>query len=318
MRRTALLIAGVPVLVGVLGVAVLLAIRSSLPDPVATHWDNSGPDGFTARSWAVLPVLLGAVSGLVLGSVIGWYGRREPAARRLAAGLAAGTSVFVTAIAVGSLWEQRGLADAAGAPGIGGVLVAALAAGLLAGVAAAVAVPGDPPGSAVASGRLTGARLPLAPGERAVWSAWAGTPPAVLVAIPAVVLLPTAVTVALGTAPVFLLLLLVLVVAVLEGSLAARVWVDQRGLTVRSPFGWPAYTIPLAEIAAVAVTEVSPLRDYGGWGWRIGRRGRPGVVFRSGAALEVTRGDGRRFVVTVDGAAEAAALLTTLTDQVRG
>jgi hypothetical protein len=41
-------------------------------------------------------------------------------------------------------------------------------------------------------------------------------------------------------------------------------------------------------------------------------------VFRSGEAVQVTRGDGRRFVVTVDGAAEAAALLTTLTDRVRG
>jgi hypothetical protein len=184
-------------------------------------------------------------------------------------------------------------------------------------VATALAVPGPPPGSAAASGRLAGARLPLAPGERAVWSAWAGAPPAALVAIPAAALLPTVLMVALGTAPVFLLLVIVLVVVVLGASLAARVWVDRRGLTVRSPFGWPAYTVPLAEIAAVGVVEISPLRDYGGWGWRIGRRGRPGVVFRAGPALEVTRGDGRRFVVTVDGAEDAAALLTTLTDRVR-
>jgi hypothetical protein len=95
------------------------------------------------------------------------------------------------------------------------------------------------------------------------------------------------------------------------------VWVDRRGLTVRSPLGWPAVVIPLEDIAAVGVVEISPLRDYGGWGWRLGRRGRPGAVFRAGPALEVTRGDGRRFVVTVDGAGEAAALLTTLTDRVR-
>jgi hypothetical protein len=317
MRRTALIVVGTPVAVGILGVAVLLAIRSSLPDPVATHWDNSGPDGFTARSWAVLPVLVGAVFGLFLGGLTGWYGRREPAARRLAAGLAAGTSVFVTAIAVGSLWEQRGLADAADAPGIGGVLVVALLAGLLAGAAAALAVPGDPAGTATATGPVAGARLPLAPGEQAVWSAWAGAPPAV-VAVSAVALVPIAVLVALGTAPAFLLLVLVLVLALLGATLSARVWVDRRGLTVRSPFGWPAYTVPLAEIAAVDVIEVSPLRDYGGWGWRLGRRGRPGVVFRAGEALSVTRGDGRRFVVTVDGAGEAAALLATLADRVRG
>ena len=315
MRRTAALIVGVPVLVGVLGVVVLLTIRSSLPDPVATHWDNSGPDGFTSRSWAVLPVLVGAVLGLFLGGIAGWYGRREPAARRLAAGLAAGTSVFVTGIAVGSLWEQRGLASAADAPGIGGVLVVALLAGLLAGAAAALAVPGEP--AAVATGPVAGARLPLAPGEQAAWSAWAGAPPAV-VALAAVTLLPIVVLVALGIAPVFLVLVLVLVLALLGATLSARVWVDRRGLTVRSPFGWPAYTVALGEIAAVQVVEVSPLRDYGGWGWRLGRRGRPGVVFRAGPALSVTRGDGRRFVVTVDGAGEAAALLTTLTDRVRG
>jgi hypothetical protein len=114
-------------------------------------------------------------------------------------------------------------------------------------------------------------------------------------------------------------MVVVLLVALLLGSmLAARVWVDRRGLTVRGPLGLPSYTVPLDEVAAVEVVRVSALGDYGGWGWRIGRRGAPGVVLRSGEALQVTRGDGRRFVVTVDGAAEAAALLAALTDRVRG
>jgi len=75
----------------------------------------------------------------------------------------------------------------------------------------------------------------------------------------------------------------VLLVAVVGGaSLYARVWVDQRGLTVRGPLGFPAYTVPLAEIAAVDVVRVSALGEYGGWGWRLGRRQRFGAVFRSG------------------------------------
>jgi uncharacterized protein YqfB (UPF0267 family) len=46
----------------------------------------------------------------------------------------------------------------------------------------------------------------------------------------------------------------------------------------------------------------------------LGRRQRFGAIFRSGEALQVTRGDGRRFVVTVEAAVEAPVLLTTLTD----
>jgi hypothetical protein len=316
MKRMALITVGAPVLVGVLGVAVFLAIRSSLPDPVATHWGSSGADGYTSLRWAVLSVLLGAVIGLALGAVVGWYGRREPAARRLGVGPGTGTAVFVTAVAVGSLWKQRGLADPVLAPEIDDMLVIGLLLGVLLGVAAARAVPGEPAGAALASGPVAGPRLPLAPGERAVWSAWAGAPPAVVV-VPVLALIPLLVLAAIGIAPVFMLLVVVLVAVVVGSSLAARVWVDERGLTVRAPLGFPAYTVPLAQIAAVDVVEVSALGDYGGWGWRIGRRGRAGVVFRSGEALQVTRGDGRRFVVTADGAGEAAALLTALTDRVR-
>ena len=49
-----------------------------------------------------------------------------------------------------------------------------------------------------------------------------------------------------------------------------------------------------------------------------GRMRGPLVGVIAGRALEVTRGDGRRFVVTVDGAARAAALLNALTTRVRG
>jgi hypothetical protein len=120
-----------------------------------------------------------------------------------------------------------------------------------------------------------------------VWSAWTGASPAV-VAIPLLALVPLPMA-ALGIAPAYLLLAVLLVAVVVGGSLDARAWVDQRGLTVRRPLGFPAYPVPLAEIAAVDVVDVSALGEYGGWGWRLGRR--------------------QRF-----GAAEAA--LTTLTDRV--
>jgi hypothetical protein len=43
-----------------------------------------------------------------------------------------------------------------------------------------------------------------------------------------------------------------------------------------------------------------------------------GIVLRAGEALQVTRRDGRRFTVTVDDAATAAALLEALSSRVRG
>lgn len=314
MRRTWLVVAGVPLLTAVAGTLALLAIRPDLPDPVATHWGTSGADGFTALRWAWLPVLLGPALGLVLGVLLVLVAGREPAARRLGAGLGAGPAGFVTVLALGSLWIQRGLADARDAPGVGTVLVVALAVGLGLGAGAAALVRAAV--AVAATGPVPGPRLDLAPGERAVWSAWTAAPPAVL-ALAAAGLVPTLVLVAIGIAPAFLLLVSLLVGVVLVATLAARVWVDERGLTVRSPLGRPAHRVPLAEIAAVAVVTVDPLGDFGGWGHRFGRRGRSGVVLRRGPAVEVTRADGRRFAVTVDGADEAAALLTTLVDRDR-
>jgi len=53
-------------------------------------------------------------------------------------------------------------------------------------------------------------------------------------------------------------------------------------------------------------------REYGGWGGGSGAGSGSARSSAAGEALEVTGGDGRRFV---DPAAEAAALLTTFTDR---
>ena len=317
--RTGLLVAGVPLAVGAAGLLALLLIRADLPDPVATHWGRGGPDGFTARDRVPPLALLGPGLGVLVGGLIAALARGERAGRRVAAGTAAGVAAFVTLVLVGSLWRQRGLADAATAPDVDGVLVVALVVALLVAAAAAALVPADPPGRAIATGPVPSAapRLPLAPGERVAWSAWTAAPAGVL-GILALALVPTLVLAAVGIAPAFLLLVAGLVVLLAAATLAVRVWVDERGLTVRSPLGWPTWRVPLAEVAAAAAVDVHPLRDFGGWGYRLGRGGRSGVVLRRGPALEVTRGDGRRFAVTVDGAAEAAALLTALTARSRG
>ncbi len=101
--------------------------------------------------------------------------------------------------------------------------------------------------------------------------------------------------------------------------LSFTVRVDSSGLTVRSTLGWPGTRIPAGEVLVASATQVNPLGDYGGWGWRVALdgSGRTGVVLSKGEALAVDRTGGRGFVVTVDGAAEAAALLNTMAERAR-
>ena len=65
------------------------------------------------------------------------------------------------------------------------------------------------------------------------------------------------------------------------------------------------------------MVDVSPFAEFGGWGYRVGRGGRVGIVLRSGPALQVERTGGRSLVVTVDDAATGAALLNTLAARAR-
>ncbi len=107
-------------------------------------------------------------------------------------------------------------------------------------------------------------------------------------------------------------------VALVLGSFASFVvTVDGRGLTARSSLGWPRVRIPLDEVVAAQPVAVSPLREFGGWGYGITLAGRVGMVLRRGPALEVERTGGRTFVVTVDDPETGAALLLSLADRAR-
>jgi hypothetical protein len=109
----------------------------------------------------------------------------------------------------------------------------------------------------------------------------------------------------------WMLLLAVAIVALLVLTCSARVVVDGDGLRVTSLFvTWSR--VPLERIAEARTGRVSPLREFGGYGWRIGRDGSRGFVTRSGEALVVERVGEPSVVVTVDGADEAAAALNTL------
>lgn len=316
-RMWAVVVLG-PLLVGAAGVLAVASWRHDLPATVATHWGSgAGPNGFSARATGIALVGLGAPIGLLMGVLIGLVGRRFDPMRAMAGGLAVGLAAFVTVLAAGSLWTQRGLTDPRLAPDPTMGLVLGVAAALVLGVAAGALVPRLEPGAARATRPVpAGApRAALGPDETAAWSQTMAPGPLVallggLAIGPLLVLcLAGVLRPAVGAVVAPALLLLV-------ATTCFRVVVGRRGLVVRSFLGWPSVSVPLDDVAEAEVTHITPLRDFGGWGLRASR-GRVGVVIRRGAALDVTRGDGSHVVVTVDGAHEGAALLNSLAERQR-
>jgi hypothetical protein len=308
-RRTALVVA-LPAAIA--GAAVLPWVLgwSRLPDPVATHWAIGGaPDGHMARGVAAASTI---VPALVAALVVAAVGRRSgppglaPGAvatgvigAALGAVFAAVGLVTVVANAGASSWHDADVAT-------GLVVVAVLAAMAAAGLAAARAL-GPPRPVPTPAGPDAPAAAPavrVGPGERVAWvgschARW----PLVTAAATALVAAGTAL-VSLWLAALFALIALSLLAV---GTVHVSVGV--RGIRAASAVGWPGVSLPLADIASVRAIDLQPMR-WGGWGYRGSLRffGRAAWVLRAGEALEVRLADGRVFAVTVDGAAEAAAV----------
>jgi hypothetical protein len=322
-RRRFLLIGGtLPAAVTLVAVGLMVAWLPQMPPTVATHWSGGGPDGF-GPAWSV-PLgtaalglgLVAVFTGIMLvGTRDGQWG---PMLRLLGA-LSIGINVLLI---VGITWAfgaQRGLADPHDAPDIGWQLLVSALLAFGAGLGGWFAQP-----DVTTDGR-TPARtvepLDLAAGERAMWVRTTSMNRAgvvVIIASIAVLAIATLVVALAGSTAWWVMLgVTVLLVLVAVTTLVFRVRVDDRGLVVRSPVGVPRYRVPLDDIAAVAVTTVHPTAEFGGWGIRLAPDGAVGIVLRAGEALQVTRRNGRRFVVTVDDAATAAALLEALSSRER-
>lgn len=98
-------------------------------------------------------------------------------------------------------------------------------------------------------------------------------------------------------------------VVVLAGQILGQLTltVEADGIVIRyGTLGWPVQRFPWSGISAVTAIDVHPMQ-WGGWGyrWVPWKRG-SAAVLRAGEGLRLDRADGRVFVVTVDGAAEAA------------
>lgn len=309
----------VTVLIGLalLGGAALLmnSWRGQLPDPVASHWGaNGGPNGYSTLD-ALIRVHL--VTGLVLvlgfGAITLALGHAA-ATRRIGAAGTIWSALFLSVIAAGSLYVQRGIQDARDAPGIGGVLLAAFVGSFVAAILAAALVPGDPAQPTDEPVDAAAPRAALAGGEGTVWSGVVDSRGALVVGLVAAVLI---VVLAVLTHLWALLAAAIAVFAVIATMSIVTVRVDHTGMTIRAPIGWPRTRVPLNEVIRADTIDVRPLRDFGGWGWRVGRGGRLGIVLRGGSSLLVERTGGRSVVVTVDGADVAAGTLNALADRDR-
>jgi hypothetical protein len=100
---------------------------------------------------------------------------------------------------------------------------------------------------------------------------------------------------------------------------SVSVSVTKDGLRVRSgPLGWPSVRFRLARIESAEAIDVQPMAA-GGWGYRGSVRafGRASWVLRGGPGIELQLRGGGRFIVTVDDAEQAAAVLNGLLARAR-
>ena len=311
------LIAGVfPVALAIAGIVVLLSL-DDLPALLAVHWDLAGsPDRFgsvaeSAILIAVVSTVFAIIATLVTASLKAGSGRSYVPKVLVA------TSVWLSAFLVlgigGTVWMQRGLVDASQSPSPTLPLFIAFVAALPLAAAAWIATPSPTTVPAPASDAPT---LELGADERVLWVRNA-TPAATFVVVVVVGALACVAATFVGAfvggaAVIPIVIAPALIVVVAAATLFWRVRVDATGVVTRSAFGLPRFVVPIAEIAEARAIELSPMREFGGWGIRVGTKGRLGIVLRAGEALEVQRHDGRVFAVTVDDAATAAALVNGL------
>lgn len=325
----------VPLLVIAVSALVIAAWLPQIPAPAAIHWAGDRVDGF-APGWTFLAIQAGLGGGMVLASalLVRFAHRPEddgPAdasspghprspwsvTARFLGALNLGLAGLMSVAALAAVGARRGVEQAMDAPNVGGPAALAGFSALL--VLTTIGWFAQPSVHPAPSGDIAAAdALGLAPSERVIWIGTATVSRAgrgILGGLVVLVFALAAVLIGTGTADAWAAAILIatavlLLVAFLV-TLVFRVRIGANGLRVRSAAGWPTIEIPASDVTAVRAVTVSPFGDFGGWGLRHGLDGRSGVVLRAGDALEVTRTDGRRFVVTIDDAETAASVLAT-------
>lgn len=288
-------------------VAVPFAL-GDLPERLATNWDLQGRPTSAASPTGLAAVALAFVVPTAIGLVaVAWFPRpTTPQRRPMLAGVLAVVGAAVALAVPLSVLGSRDVVDWRDAAGPTWWQVAAhLAVTLAAGAVAAWAAAGLP---SVREPLVAAAPLDVPDTEEVAWSngltvRWAVVAGTLLAASGLVVLVVGPILVGLSV-----------IAAAVPALLLARIDVhaDRRGLVVTyGPAAWPRTRIPVERIESVAAIDVRPM-DWGGWGYRGSVRlfRQAAVVLRAGPGVRVDLRDGRRFVVTVDDAATAAAVLS--------
>lgn len=302
---------------------VLASWLPGLPDPVASHWGTGGADGFAPRWTVLLMPLLGTVLVIAMAASVllasrgeSAAGRRWSATSRFLGAMALGLGGMFATLAVTTVGIQRGLREASDVGPVTGWVLLSLGLAVVLGLIGWFLQPAVTVANPV---RVPVAAVPLGRTERAVWFGTVSVArPGRLVigGVTGTVAIAAVACLLLGVQVGWLLLGVALLLALLMAiGLVYRVRVSDAGVRVRSLAGWPDTRIPIDEIVDVAVVPVDPFAEFGGWGWRYAPDGRRGVVLRRGEALQLTQRRGRVFVVTVDGAAEAGAVLQALKER---
>jgi hypothetical protein len=316
-RTRVVLIGGVvPIAMALVATILMLTWLPELPDPIAVHWNGSGVDGFgTAIPFVYMPAVITMVFS---GFAVAWSWRPNPSGllnwnQKVILTTSVWLAVLLSIGFGASIALQRGLVDAQDAPNVGPALAIAAGIGVVAAAAAWFLLPA---GESVNVSGVDPKPVDVQGDERVSWSHTTALSTAPLIVISIVILLALAATVtSLVVVPAAVLAGVIIILVVLLLALTSfwwRVTTDSRGFLVRGVFGVPRKRIPLSDIRKVTVVDINPGRDFGGWGWRWAPEGRTGIIVKSGPGIEVTRENGKRFVVTVDDAATGAGVLAAL------
>lgn len=295
-----------PTLAVLVTVIAPLVVWNRLPDPVASHWGGSGPDGSLGRLTDLLVLAL-ATTAMAYGPLIAARFPMPRSQAQLLIATASAGSVLLAGLRLASLSANLDAARWQEAEPLGGTTIAAVvAAAVLAfnlGWFAASSRP-DPPRAPT----IDPAAVPVRPGEAVVWTGGASGRTPVLVAVVLLVIAAVGALVAPPETRTVLVVVLPVVALAVAAFGQARTTIGPRGVTVACGWlGFPRLQVPIEDVSDVVVEDVTPM-SYGGWGLRQ-VPGATAVVVRRGEALRIERHRGRAFVVTVDGAPSAAGVL---------
>ena len=170
--------------------------------------------------------------------------------------------------------------------------------------------------------------MDLAETEHAVWMRSATMSRTALIVLGAITVAAVALVVAVtfivlrdeGYVPVSLVIGLIAAVVILPltviSSVRFTITIDGSGITARSATNLPKIHVPASQITSAQLVEVSPMAEFGGWGWRLGGNG-TGIVMRAGEGIRISREGKSDLTITVDDAETAVALLRRTMERAR-